>query len=850
MAADLEISEMQSMAMSEFDNPQTVALTWGGGAGGGKAVALFTKILTTSGWSTMGELQTGDVVFDKDGDPTEIIETSEILHRDCYKVTMSDGSEIIADGQHEWLTFTDRDRRALLRRSDRYREARRSTRKSKAKPTTSKSHLKMLAKMSQASSEVTTKPAPTGSIKTTLEIAETLKDRRGRLNHSIPLAGALSMPEKHLPMHPYVFGAWLGDGFTKHGKKHGYICAGHQDADEIFGYIAEHADMKELTPQPRYRKVRVEGLLPDHKYIPVDYLLSSEEQRLELLRGLMDTDGYSKKGAAGVEFTTVLPELAGNVAQLVRSLGWRCAVKRGDAKLKGRVTGPKFRITFTPDKKVFKIKRKADRQNPGTIRTKWKYVKSIEKVATVPTKCIMVDSPSSTYLAGEELTVTHNSFLIGLMAAIAAKKYPKSRWGLARKELKSLKQTTLATLIGKVHPVLGITENDYKLNLLDSTLEYTNGSQLLLLDLTEKPSDPEMEALGSLELTGAFIDEVGEVSKKPYDILASRVNRWLNKEYGITGKVVGSCNPGPGFIRQKFYDRYKELGGGRMQKWQNGYVWVGDQKLPAYEVYIRSTVFDNPFIDKNYIENLKRLPEQERRRLLDGDWDYSDEDDSLFPSKLIEKMTVYELPEKVFDDKGNEVDEEGNIKKFNKFIGVDPSDKGKDSTVVTLIDENIIVEQIEIDTPIDKEEAIGFYIAGKLISYATKNGFTKYLANNITIEGNGIGASLRDALRKLDWNVQVYTATLQSRNEGYYEFMVNADAGKIKILSSVIEDGTLVRQLGAHRFDLDTGKPQVTKKKDLRQALGRSPDHADSAMIANMGCNIMKPKDIRSYIRW
>jgi phage terminase large subunit len=442
------------------------------------------------------------------------------------------------------------------------------------------------------------------------------------------------------------------------------------------------------------------------------------------------------------------------------------------------------------------------------------------------------------------------SFLIGLLAAIACKKYPRTRWGLARKELKSLKQTTLATLISKVHPALGITENDYKLNLLDSTLEYTNGSQLLLLDLTAKPSDPEMESLGSLELTGAFVDEVGEVNKKPFDVLSSRVNRWLNKEYNITGKVVGSCNPSPGFVRQEYFDKYSALGAGRMQRWRNGEVWVNGEKLPAYNVYIRSTAYDNPFGNDNYIEGLKRLPPQERKRLLDGDWNYLDEDDSLFPIALIDNMTVYKMPERFYDDMGNEVDENGKLKKFNKYIGVDPSDKGKDDTVITLIDEGIICEQLEIKSPAGADDAIGYYIAGKLIAFAEKNGFTKPLAKNIMLEENGIGASLRDAMRVLGWRINTYVASLQSRNDGYYEFMVNADEGKIKVLNSILEKGQLLRQLTAHRYDLDTGKPRVTRKKELREVLGRSPDHADSAMIANLGYNKLKPKNISSYIRW
>lgn len=428
------------------------------------------------------------------------------------------------------------------------------------------------------------------------------------------------------------------------------------------------------------------------------------------------------------------------------------------------------------------------------------------------------------------------SFLIGLLCAIACKQYPGTRWALARKELKSLKQTTLETLISKVHRTLGITENEYKLNMLDSTLKYTNGSEILLLDLTAKPSDPEMESLGSLELTGAFVDEIGEVNKKAFDILASRVNRWLNKEYGITGKIVGSTNPSPGFVRQEFFDKYEALGGGRIQRWQNGYVFVNGERVVAYDVYIRSTAIDNPFIDDNYVEGLRRLPPQERKRLLDGDWNYLDEDNSLFTMAIIDKMTVYNIPE------------EGT--KFEKYIGVDPADAGKDSTVVTLVESGVITQQLEIKSPTMKDSAIGFHIAGKLIQFAEKHGFNKTTARHITIEGNGVGASLRDALRVLGWNVQVYTATLQTRNEGYYQFMLDADSGAIKVLNTIIEEGTLLRQLAAHRYDLDSGKPVVTRKKDLRKTLGRSPDHADSAMIANMAANKMKPKNISSYIRW
>lgn len=540
------------------------------------------------------------------------------------------------------------------------------------------------------------------------------------------------------------------------------------------------------------------------------FLRGSIEQREEILSGLMKKLPGEK--AIRGEFHSGSYRAFENFRELLASLGIKSHNNRGS-------------ITF-------------DREEENADR---RFITSIEKIDDIEMRCITVDHPSHMYLCGRQMVPTHNTFILGLLLALACKKYPNTRWGLARKELKSLKQTTLATLLAKVHPALGITESDYRMNLLESTLEYVNGSQVLLLDLTAKPSDPEMESLGSLELTGAFIDEAGEVTKKAYDILASRVNRWMNEEYGITGRVTSSCNPTPGFVRQEFYDKYDALGGGRMQKWKTGKVWVNGEQLDAYSAYVRSTALDNPFISRNYIEQLRRLPPQEKKRLLDGDWNYTDEDDSLFPMKLIDKMTVYEMPEPELTPKGEE--------KFNKFIGVDPSDSGKDDTVATLIENGVIREQVEIKSPDGKDAVISMFIAGKVIEFAEKHGFTAPLARNITIEGNGIGAALRDSLKTLGWNVNVYTATLQSRSEGYYKFMTDANDDKIKIWHEVVEKGLLVRQLSAHKYDLDTGKPRITNKKALRTVLGRSPDHADSAMIAAMAYR-SKPKAVSSYIRW
>ena len=147
-------------------------------------------------------------------------------------------------------------------------------------------------------------------------------------------------------------------------------------------------------------------------------------------------------------------------------------------------------------------------------------------------------------------------------------------------ENQSIRSTRHELAPTKYLPILGIKESDFKLNL-DEGITYKNGSQILFLDLAYQPSDPDMASLGSLELTDAFIDEAGEIHKKAADTLGSRVNRWMNKEHNIVGKTVLSCNPSQNFLRSEYYEPYHKLGGGRLQKWQLGEVWVDDVLLPS-----------------------------------------------------------------------------------------------------------------------------------------------------------------------------------------------------------------------------------------------------------------------------
>ena len=153
--------------------------------GVGKALSLDTPLPTPTGWTTMGEVAVGDELIGADGKPTRVVAVTDVMHgRPCYRVTFSDGTEIVADEAHQWLTETRASRKSAQAAAVQYNR--------------------------------TKNQRTFAAVRTTREIAETLRcptvDRR--LNHSVSNAEPLQGEAAELPVPPYTLGAWLGDGTT------------------------------------------------------------------------------------------------------------------------------------------------------------------------------------------------------------------------------------------------------------------------------------------------------------------------------------------------------------------------------------------------------------------------------------------------------------------------------------------------------------------------------------------------------------------------------------------------------------------------------------------------------------
>lgn len=185
--------------------------------------------------------------------------------------------------------------------------------------------------------------------------------------------------------------------------------------------------------------------------------------------------------------------------------------------------------------------------------------------------------------------------------------YPETKWFIGRESLKRLRESTLITFM-KVCKAYGVNRDvDFKYNGQDHFIEFANGSRIDMLDLRYLPSDPLYERYGSIEYTGGWIEEGGEINFGAYDTLKTRIGRHLNDKYGITRKLFISCNPKKNWMYFTFYKPS-----------------IKDE-LPEHMVYLACLVQENPFIEKDYIKALQSTQDKvKKERLLKGNWEYDD----------------------------------------------------------------------------------------------------------------------------------------------------------------------------------------------------------------------------------
>lgn len=333
-----------------------------------KGLALDTLIPTPSGFTTMGEIQVGDEVYDDTGKVTKVTKKSEIHHKKCYRMEFSSGDPVIADYDHQWVVLVPDGHQKLTRRK----------------------------------------------VMTTEEIANSKKPIR------IPLNQGIEGNKKELPVDPYVLGVWLGDGKRSSGE---ITISNPAIWDEILerGYRISPPQHDKRGEKCETRSVYglVEQLkkagVYKNKHIPDIYLRASKQQRLDLLAGLLDTDGSYNIARNEVNICSTKEWWVDDIKELVGSLGGRTTVCGYITKGFGREWKAKnIRImTLFNPLGVKEIDWTPGRNPKGrkiwATRRTFEYVTACTEVESVPTQCIKVASPRHTYLFGRDFHVTHNT---------------------------------------------------------------------------------------------------------------------------------------------------------------------------------------------------------------------------------------------------------------------------------------------------------------------------------------------------------------------------------------------------------------------------------------------------------
>ena len=370
--------------------------------------------------------------------------------------------------------------------------------------------------------------------------------------------------------------------------------------------------------------------------------------------------------------------------------------------------------------------------------------------------------------------------------------YPKTRWLMGRSKLKSLKETTLNTFFELASQLdLG---GQYVFNASSNIITWNNGSEIILKDLFLYPSDPNFDNLGSLEITGAFVDECNQISYKAWQIVKSRI-RYKLHEYNLIPKLLGTCNPAKNWTYKEFYKPNR------------------DNNLETYRKFVKALPKDNPHLHPSYLQSLLRLDKNSKERLYFGNWEYDDD-----PATLIDQDSIsdYWNPSHV-------------LPMGQKYMTIDVARKGKDKTVFRVWHGWLCIHRFSIDKS-------GLDVVVK----KAKELQLKYNVSlsNVVADEDGVGGGVIDFLK-----CKGFVNNSKALNDENYDNLKSQCSIKMALKITNKETGEIcadetVKEITSEEMeqvkmkDIDKdGKQGVLPKDKIKELIGRSPDEWDSIMM-------------------
>jgi phage terminase large subunit len=370
--------------------------------------------------------------------------------------------------------------------------------------------------------------------------------------------------------------------------------------------------------------------------------------------------------------------------------------------------------------------------------------------------------------------------------------YPGTRWLMGRSKLKTLKETTLNTFFELTSNLKLSTSYNY--NSQTGVITWTNGSEILLKDLYSYPADPNFDSLGSLEITGAFIDECNQISFKAWQIVTSRIRYKLN-EYNLTPKILGTCNPAKNWTYSKFY------------------LPTAARTITETRKFIQSLPTDNPNLPPSYLDSLLALDENSKQRLYYGNWEFDND-----PARLIDFDKIQNIFTNDFVDSGD------------MYISADIARYGSDKMVILVWSGFRVIEIFTLDKSSITETA-----------EAIKSLMNKHRVplSNVIADEDGVGGGVVDivrckgfvnnskALKEENNNVEYQNLKTQC----YYKLAELIQSNKLFIDCNNADVQDIItkelEQVKRDKIDQD-GKLRILPKEKVKELIGHSPDYSDA----------------------
>ena len=385
--------------------------------------------------------------------------------------------------------------------------------------------------------------------------------------------------------------------------------------------------------------------------------------------------------------------------------------------------------------------------------------------------------------------------------------FPWTRRGLWRSKMKTLKMTSLKTLMKLLTKDFQLVEwKDFKVHWSNdpqnpNTVIFWNGSEIILLDLKYYPSlDPDFDDLWSLELTGGFIDEAVQISHKAYQVFSSRIWRRKNQELWLKPMLLLSCNPWKNRVYQDFYKPQK--------------AW----SIEPHKKFIQILAKDNPHVE-DYVKKLSLMPDWPmKQRLFYWNREYDDDTNKVYSYRDLQS---------IFTNQGQTGE---------KYIITDVAGSWKDDTICTVRDWRKIIDTVieEKSTP----ESVKHIMQQKQIEYNVKLKNMVYDGSWLWRGLSGLGCEIfqwwskpiptKDATdQEKEWLNRTY---LNLRSQCFFMLAKWIKDGSLSIpnISEELQTRILEELDVIQAWKIEKDWPlQIIPKEEIKKLLGRSPDFAD-----------------------